>query len=610
MSSNSSDLFDCVQAFVCDCQFGAVTADQLDEFEQLLDRSEEAKDLYAELIELSVYLPRALVGAVSEVDTSPLDTMARNEINVRPVQINVDFPRQQSSSFWGCLQSVSFGWPVAYLIAAAILSVAMLIGNFTYVSRYEEVADNFPPMAVEHQLKSRPKAEIVGRITGLVNCKWANPQTALASSHVGMRQKITLASGLMEITYDTGAKVILQGPVTYEVGRNGGYLAVGKLTGKLEKKVVGNQNSSNSQSLSPNPFVIHTPTATATDLGTEFGIEVNEKGTTEAQVFAGMVKITTRGGDDNGQSKEQVILAGSAVRIDGIGNRATSIQPNAGRFVRSLQPYGQDARTHEYAKLVLSLNPVVYYRMEQWPKTDKDDCYVLVDSAPGHHQGELRLDRAFGPPQSRGKFGDGLYFRGPMVDSYAVVPDYPKPQNGQLSVSVWVRAYAFFETYSPIVSNMLAVPPCPGQFYLGTNEAMNLMVDVRQESGVPIEIVDRALLRNQWQHVAFVADGAVLHLYRNGVEVGAKPCRRIARQPVPTDLGIGCTTDMVGSGSQAGKYKSHTWIGHVDELAIFNHALTAEQVLELFTGPATVPAKMNKQAGAGTSEKEETAVSK
>ena len=40
----------------------------------------------------------------------------------------------------------------------------------------------------------------------------------------------------MEITYDTGAKVILQGPVTYEVESNGGYLAVGKLTGKLEKK--------------------------------------------------------------------------------------------------------------------------------------------------------------------------------------------------------------------------------------------------------------------------------------------------------------------------------------------------------------------------------------
>ena len=73
----------------------------------------------------------------------------------------------------------------------------------------------------------------------------------------------------MEITYDTGAKVILQGPVTYSVEANGGYLAVGKLTGKLEKK---------GSSLQPrilNPFVIRTPTATVTDLGTEFGVEVD-----------------------------------------------------------------------------------------------------------------------------------------------------------------------------------------------------------------------------------------------------------------------------------------------------------------------------------------------
>ena len=39
----------------------------------------------------------------------------------------------------------------------------------------------------------------------------------------------------MEITYDTGAKVILQGPVTYEVeSPAGGFLSVGKLTARVE----------------------------------------------------------------------------------------------------------------------------------------------------------------------------------------------------------------------------------------------------------------------------------------------------------------------------------------------------------------------------------------
>ena len=72
----------------------------------------------------------------------------------------------------------------------------------------------------------------------MVDCKWAG--TASDSPAVPLGRKYELASGLMEITYDTGAKVILQGPVTYEVeSANGGFLSVGKLTAKLEKKAEG-----------------------------------------------------------------------------------------------------------------------------------------------------------------------------------------------------------------------------------------------------------------------------------------------------------------------------------------------------------------------------------
>ena len=62
----------------------------------------------------------------------------------------------------------------------------------------------------------------------------------------------------MEITYDTGAKVILQGPVTYEVeSKDGGFLSLGKLTARLEKKWPWQwQKESeirNPKSLIPNP---------------------------------------------------------------------------------------------------------------------------------------------------------------------------------------------------------------------------------------------------------------------------------------------------------------------------------------------------------------------
>ena len=46
----------------------------------------------------------------------------------------------------------------------------------------------------------------------------------------------------------------------------------------------------------PSSFVIRTPTATVTDLGTEFGVEVNKEGATDTHVFIGEVQIATGSG--------------------------------------------------------------------------------------------------------------------------------------------------------------------------------------------------------------------------------------------------------------------------------------------------------------------------
>ena len=128
---------------------------------------------------------------------------------------------------YGTTNYFADGWPVAYLLAAVILGLGIVAAAVTYVSQPVHVAS-----ALQVQ-KSRsvpePNTPCVGRITGMVDCRWTG------GSRVSLGQKCELASGLMEITYDTGAKVILQGPVTYSVEANGGYLAVGKLTGKLEK---------------------------------------------------------------------------------------------------------------------------------------------------------------------------------------------------------------------------------------------------------------------------------------------------------------------------------------------------------------------------------------
>ena len=267
-----------------------------------------------------------------------------------------------SNVAYGTVGYFSSGWPLAYLVATVISGIALVIGSLTPVSQPVQVARQ---PSVPSRLTVEPKMELVGRITGMVDCKWTeNPKSEIRNpkqianrkseirnqkSVVSLGDKFALASGLMEITYDTGARVILQGPVSYEVeSAAGGFLSLGKLTARVEKKVASGQwpvaskpETSNPQSLIPNPslstnhyplFTIKTPTATVTDLGTEFGVEVNGQDA-RVCVFDGVVRVVDR----NRQGSE-TIRAGDAVRIASGAVQRVDAGEAARHFVRQLRP--------------------------------------------------------------------------------------------------------------------------------------------------------------------------------------------------------------------------------------------------------------------------------
>ncbi|MEN6449906.1 MAG: LamG-like jellyroll fold domain-containing protein, partial [Thermoguttaceae bacterium] len=142
---------------------------------------------------------------------------------------------------------------------------------------------------------------------GLANCRWANARDALTdATAVSQGRKCTLLSGMMEITYRSGARVILEGPCDYQVDPAGGYLRLGKLTARVEKSEKRNPKSENRSPLSPLPsplFTVRTPTATVTDLGTEFGVEVDARGDAAAHVLQGKIEVRPAVGDRGAPAK-------------------------------------------------------------------------------------------------------------------------------------------------------------------------------------------------------------------------------------------------------------------------------------------------------------------
>ena len=247
------------------------------------------------------------------------------------------------------LHSPVGGFLFSYALGAVLLGIGLLIGLSWRISRdcQPQVASDRasqPPAGVE------AKAPLVGRITGMVDCQWADPTAEVFDGDsVLLGREYALTSGFMEITYDTGAKVILQGPVTYEVeSADSGFLSLGKLTARVEKgsgvrdrgSGFRNQKSeiSNPQSLTANPlFTVRTPTALVTDLGTEFGVEVEKSGATRSYVFRGKVELRP---DGKGSDPRRVVQleANESARVHRREGRIIAVrdagQPNA--FMRRM----------------------------------------------------------------------------------------------------------------------------------------------------------------------------------------------------------------------------------------------------------------------------------
>ncbi len=209
------------------------------------------------------------------------------------------------------LTYLSSGWPLAYLIATVIFGIGAVIGTFIHVSHPTQVALESSSVAND-RVAAMATSQQVGQITGMVDCRWAG--TDPVSREVALGASYRLASGLVEITYNTGAKVILQGPVNYKVdSRNSGVLGLGKLTACLD----GGQAEAESRTKTMTPrFMVTTPNAVITDLGTEFGVEVDKQHNTVTHVFRGSVKVQRRGDDGRPKGDARVLRADETVRVD------------------------------------------------------------------------------------------------------------------------------------------------------------------------------------------------------------------------------------------------------------------------------------------------------
>ena len=163
------------------------------------------------------------------------------------------------------------------------------------------------------QLPDRPASrQLVATITQTHECVWSKEGQSLpVGSNLYAGEQLRLAKGLVEIVYSQGSTVLLEGPATFNVADGDqGFLHSGSLVAKVGKGAEG--------------FTIQTPAIDVVDLGTEFGVCVDEKqGTAKVEVFQGEVVLQAADKKQPSIKLRESLMAGQAVRVEMAGRQGT-----------------------------------------------------------------------------------------------------------------------------------------------------------------------------------------------------------------------------------------------------------------------------------------------
>ena len=275
--------------------------------------------------------------------------------------------------------------------------------------------------------------DFVGTITDLAEVKWKSssaPPRRL--SRVAIGEEFEFAAGMMELAFDTYAKVRVFGPAKFQVTDSKSILCSrGRVTTQVEEGGKG--------------FTVETPKARIVDLGTEFGVDISESGDTEVVVFQGSVDLTkpadgrTEASAEPEQPWTRTLEQGDALRVDHTGatQRVMAVQRRDFFPTNVLDHYGRRRRA-----------PLVADVRDNIRELESTKCYQIV-------WGGLREDApAFGDREHQ---WNGATEAG--IPEFLLGADYVMPFNDDkfmpdLQVEVDIAGpatcYVFFDENMPL----------------------------------------------------------------------------------------------------------------------------------------------------------------
>ncbi|MCH7559638.1 MAG: discoidin domain-containing protein, partial [Planctomycetes bacterium] len=215
-----------------------------------------------------------------------------------------------------------------------------------------------------------------------------------------------------------------------------------------------------------------------------------------------------------------------------------------------------------------------------WPLDEGAGTTVADVSGAGHNG--FFVDGT--PEWVEGKFGKALKFNG---SNKVEIPDHPDFHlQDAISMALWIKpTEAVQPGYAKPFTKQKGTTEYPYAIqYNGSGESIRATVN----ASARFDTSHTPNFAGQWGHLCMTYDGSAVILYKDAEEVG-----RIAAtgklQQNDLSLSIG---GRLGSGQN--------FIGIIDDVRLYSHALTKEEIQQVMKGPPAGPASKPNPAGEET----------
>ena len=439
-------------------------------------------------------------------------------------------------------------WAAAAALVLSVFGIGWSVGD---VWRKPVV-----PLA-QDQEAMEPVDNGIAVVTQSVDAQWGG-DVQLRTGSLLTAGKLQLKSGLVQIEFYSGARLIIEGPSEVElVSANQAICHAGRLRAQVPPQARG--------------FSITAPKFKVVDLGTEFGLEVASTGNAKVQVFDGEVEL-------HSQDAVRHLLGGKGLSWMASGEKSDiAADPASLPSFDEVRDRDQERTQKRYASwqkwnASLADDPRIAVRYD----FESDAGGLLHDSGSTHARGLI-----IGCEHTSGRWAakGALEFK---RTSDRVRVNIPGEFN-ELTLTAWIRVDAAPTRHQAL---LLADGFPPGHPHWQISPAQELKLGIQHPEGTQAKVgpsytSPRVFTPSQigvWCFVATVYDrpARTVRHYVNGKEVSTQ------RMRFDQALSIG-SAEIGNWGAPFGKGNNtvRNFVGRVDEMTLWKVALSATEIQDI-----------------------------